>query len=79
MVRLRFWQDQRGAIAMTAVLAVPLVLGFAAFAIDLGSVFLQTRQLQGVADLAAISAASDIATPRPPPTPRPTPTAGRRR
>jgi uncharacterized membrane protein len=56
----RFWRGRRGAVAMTAALSLPAIMGFAAFAVDLGSVFLQTRALQGVADLAAISAAQNL-------------------
>ena len=36
------------------------LLGLGAFAIDLGSVYLDTRHLQGVADAAALSAAGDL-------------------
>ncbi|PVM86407.1 hypothetical protein DDF62_19515 [Caulobacter radicis] len=36
-------------------------VGLAALAVDVGSVYLQSRRLQGVADLAALAAASDIA------------------
>jgi uncharacterized membrane protein len=53
-------RDERAAVAVTAALIFPAVCGFAAFAVDLGSIYLQTRQLQGVADLAALSAASDL-------------------
>jgi uncharacterized membrane protein len=60
MFRSKFARDERGAVAMTVALCSGLVLGFAAVAIDMGSVFLETRQLQGIADLAAIAAASDI-------------------
>jgi uncharacterized membrane protein len=54
------WRCQRAAVAVTAALIFPAVCGFAALAIDMGSIFLQTRQLQGDADLAALSAASDL-------------------
>ena len=55
-----FWRCQRAAVAVTAALIFPAMCGFAAFAIDMGSIFLQTRQLQGDADLAALAAASDL-------------------
>jgi uncharacterized membrane protein len=42
-------------------LFLPVVLALAALAVDTGWIYLQTRRLQGVADLAAISAANDIA------------------
>lgn len=55
-----FRADRRGAISMIAALSLTMVVALAALAVDLGSVFLQTRRLQGVADLAAISAANDM-------------------
>ena len=55
-----FWRCERAAVAVTAALIFPVLCGFAAFAIDMGSIFLQTRQLQGDADLAALGAASNL-------------------
>ena len=37
-----------------------MIIAFAALAVDFGAVFLQTRKLQGVADLAAMAAARDL-------------------
>jgi uncharacterized membrane protein len=51
---------RRGGVALMTAISLGAVLGFAAMAIDLGSIFLQTRQLQGIADLAAIGAANDL-------------------
>jgi uncharacterized membrane protein len=56
----RFRRDQRGAVSVLVVTSAALLLGFAALAIDVGSIFLQTRKLQGMADLAAIAAARDM-------------------
>jgi len=56
----RLWRDRRGAVAVTAAFSIFAVLGFAAMAIDFGNVFLQTRKLQGDADLAAMAAAGNI-------------------
>ena len=56
----RFRSDQRGASAVIVVLSMTMILSFAALAIDLGSVFLQTRKLQGMADLAAMAASRDL-------------------
>lgn len=56
----RFRRDQRGATAVIVVASMTMIVGFAALAIDLGSVFLQTRKLQGMADLAAIAASRDL-------------------
>ncbi|PVM92036.1 hypothetical protein DDF67_05765 [Caulobacter endophyticus] len=46
---------------MIAAAALTGGVGLAAMAVDLGSVYLQARRLQGVADLAALAAAGDIA------------------
>ncbi|MBI1682256.1 hypothetical protein I4Q42_01090 [Caulobacter hibisci] len=45
---------------MFAAAALTGGVGLAALAVDLGSVYLQSRRLQGVADLAALSAAADL-------------------
>lgn len=56
----RFLRDDRGAVSIIVVAALGAVLGVSALAIDVGSIFLQTRKLQGMADLAAIAAARDL-------------------
>jgi uncharacterized membrane protein len=56
----RFRRNESGAVSVLVVVSGALLLGFAALAIDVGSIFLQTRKLQGMADLAAIAAARDI-------------------
>ena len=56
----RFRRSERGAVAMILAFALPAVVGFAAVSVDLGSVYLTTRHLQGVADLAAMAAARDL-------------------
>ncbi|PXA88487.1 hypothetical protein DMC25_10970 [Caulobacter sp. D4A] len=45
---------------MIAAAALTGGVGLAALAVDLGSVYLQSRRLQGVADLAALAAAADL-------------------
>lgn len=55
------WRSRRGGISALAAFSLPLLIGIAAFAIDLGSVFMRSRQLQGVADAAALAAAIDPA------------------
>lgn len=55
-----FLKDRAGAVSIIAAFSSVLILGFAAVAVDLGSIFLETRKLQGAADLAAIAAARDI-------------------
>jgi len=61
MPLMSFIRDQQGAISVLAAASSAMIVGFAAVAIDLGSVYLQTRQLQGMADLAALAAARDLA------------------
>jgi len=56
----RFWRDKRGGVAIIAAVSSASLIAFAALAVDLGSIFLQTRQLQGMADLAALGAANDL-------------------
>jgi uncharacterized membrane protein len=58
---LRHWlRNQEGGVAIIAAAALTGGVGLAAMAVDLGSVYLQARRLQGVADLAALAAAGDI-------------------
>ncbi|MBO9709327.1 MAG: hypothetical protein J7521_14065 [Caulobacter sp.] len=45
---------------MITAASMVMILALAALAVDVGSVFLQSRRLQGVADLAALAAANDI-------------------
>jgi uncharacterized membrane protein len=56
----RFARSRTGSVAVMFAAALPALVGFAAFAVDLGSVYLTSRQLQGVADLAAMAAARDM-------------------
>ncbi|MBL8550613.1 MAG: hypothetical protein JNJ73_11570 [Hyphomonadaceae bacterium] len=59
-MRKRFLRARRGSVGvMTAVSGVVLV-GFAAFATDVGAIYLDARRLQGAADLAAIAAAQNL-------------------
>ncbi|WP_244286871.1 pilus assembly protein TadG-related protein [Caulobacter radicis] len=57
----RWLRDQKGGVAIIAAATLTGGVGLAALAVDVGSVYLQSRRLQGVADLAALAAASDIA------------------
>lgn len=52
----RFLQSRRGAISIITALSSVGLIGFAGFAVDLGSVYLESRRLQGAADLAALAA-----------------------
>jgi uncharacterized membrane protein len=58
--RFAWVADRRGGVAVMAVIAGALVCLMAAVVIDLGSVALHARQVQGAADLAALSAVSDL-------------------
>jgi uncharacterized membrane protein len=60
LTKARFLGDRRGAISVLTAVSMTMVMALAALAVDVGSVFLQSRRLQGVADLAALSAANDI-------------------
>lgn len=60
LAKAKFLGDRRGAISVMTAVSMTMVLALAALAVDVGSVFLQSRRLQGVADLAALSAANDI-------------------
>lgn len=52
----KFLRDGRGGISVLTAVSFTALLGFAGFAIDLGSVYLESRRLQGSADLAALAA-----------------------
>ena len=58
--RADFRRDRRGGVAVITAMSLTLILALAALAVDMGWVYLQSRRLQGVADLAAITAANDI-------------------
>ncbi|MBA8840045.1 pilus assembly protein TadG-related protein [Ochrobactrum sp. RH2CCR150] len=59
---LRFFQARNGNLATMAALVTPIFLAIAALTIDSSSLYLERRQLQNMADLAAISGASAIGT-----------------
>jgi uncharacterized membrane protein len=54
-------RHQGGGVATMAAMSLTVGLGCLAFAVDLGSIYFETRRLQGVADAAAIAAAADLA------------------
>lgn len=60
MKSLRRWQsNERGNVAVMFALLLPVIMLAGAFAVDEGSLYLERRQAQSVADLAAIAAATD--------------------
>ncbi|QTC91148.1 hypothetical protein IFJ75_18425 [Brevundimonas goettingensis] len=56
----RLLSDRRGGIAVMAAVAGGLFCALAALTVDIGSLALHARQLQGAADLAALSGARDL-------------------
>lgn len=56
----RALSDIEGGVAVIAALSSALLLIVAALAVDIGYFYLQSRQLQGMADMAAIAAANDL-------------------
>ena len=57
----RLTRDRRGGVGLVVAVTLPLMIGMAAFAVDLGAAQLESRKLQGVADAAALAAARDPA------------------
>lgn len=56
----RFRRDNAGSIAVLSAALLPIAIGALALAVDLGSLHIERRHAQGIADLAAIAAASDL-------------------
>lgn len=56
----RFPGARDGQFAMMTAIMMPVALVLAAVAVDTGSLYLERRQAQGLADLAAIAAAANI-------------------
>lgn len=65
MVRLmmRIAADRRGYVTILAAGAMTMLIGAAALGVDMGSMYVAKRQLQGVADAAALAATSNVANP----------------
>ena len=56
----RLLADRRGNLATMTALAAPVALALAAIAIDSASLYVEKRQAQSLADLAAITAAANM-------------------
>lgn len=54
---LTLGRDTRGGISIMAAFGLTMLLGSAALAVDVGSLYLERRKLQGIADAAALAAA----------------------
>jgi Flp pilus assembly protein TadG len=53
-------KDKRGTVTVVVVLAMLALIGFAAFAIDVGYMMVSRNQLQNIADTAALAAAGEL-------------------
>ena len=53
-------RDRRGAMTVLAAGGMTMLMGCLALAVDLGSLYLDERRLQGIADAAALAAAADL-------------------
>ena len=60
-VVIGFRDDRRGSFAIISALLMVLVIGCAAMGVDLGTIFAERRKSQSTVDLAAIVAASNLA------------------
>lgn len=54
------FKDKRGTVTVVVVLAMLFLIGFAAFAIDVGYMMVSRNQLQNIADTAALAAAGEL-------------------
>lgn len=59
MTLARLIRDSRGAIGLLGAGGITATLAALAFAVDLGSLYMESRRLQGIADAAALAAVSD--------------------
>ena len=55
----RLLHSRRGGAGLIVAAAMPVLIGATAFAVDIGAAMLESRQLQGAADAAALAAAAD--------------------
>lgn len=53
-----FLHDRRGGVMIMTAFGLAMLIGIAAFAVDLGSLYLDRRKLQGIADAAVLAAAA---------------------
>ncbi len=59
----RLLGDRSGHFAMMTAMVTPLALGLAGVAVDVGSLYLEKRRAQSLADLAAITVAANLDNP----------------
>ncbi|HEY1071994.1 TadG family pilus assembly protein [Brevundimonas sp.] len=60
MIRPNWLKDDRGGVAVMSAAFGGVMCVLAALAVDLGSISLKARQIQGTADLSALAAARDL-------------------
>ena len=56
----RFVRNRAGGVAILSAAVLPVAIGALALAVDMGSLYLERRQAQSVADLAALAGAADL-------------------
>lgn len=56
---MKIYQDDRGQVVIMTALAIPVLIGFLALAVDIGVLFVAKRNVQIAADAAAMGAAMD--------------------
>lgn len=56
----RFLHEKSAQFAIMTAIMTPVAISLAAFAVDAGSLYLEKREAQGLADLAAITAAANL-------------------
>ena len=59
---MRMLRDERGTLLAMAALSTTLMLSLMAFAVDLGNFYYTQRQLQTLADAAAMAGAQEVDT-----------------
>lgn len=59
MSPLTFLREERGGVSALTALSSLAVIGFTGLGVDTGSIYLESRRLQGSADLAALAAMQD--------------------
>jgi Flp pilus assembly protein TadG len=56
-------KDKRGTVTVMVALLLIMLIGFAAFAIDVGYMMVRRNELQNIADTAALAAAAAFMLP----------------
>ena len=54
------WQRQQGTVAVTAALALPVLIGFAGLALDAGHLYVEKTELQNAVDACALAASREL-------------------